>query len=196
MLIDYDMLIAYGGFARKYDKGSIIFREGDIPYFYYQVLEGEVKLFSTNADGKDLMQGFFKSGDSFGEPPLLLGRVYPSTAQACTASIIVKISKERLLSIMKDFPAITEKLLYAFARRIYDKATSVQIWVNQTPEDKIKSLFKKLKSEKGTKGPMLVPYTRQQIADITGLRVETVIRTLIRMSTEKKIDIIDHKVYY
>ncbi|HMR91845.1 MAG TPA: helix-turn-helix domain-containing protein, partial [Chitinophagaceae bacterium] len=41
-----------------------------------------------------------------------------------------------------------------------------------------------------------VPYPRQQIADFIGLRVETVIRTLVRMSREGKITIDNHKLYY
>ena len=41
----------------------------------------------------------------------------------------------------------------------------------------------------------LVPYTRQQIADMTGLRVETVIRTVSRLKEEGKISVIKHKIY-
>jgi len=196
MLIDYDILVAYGGFAKKYDKGDIIFREGDTPHFYYQVLEGEVKIYSTNMEGKDLMQGIFKCGDSFGEPPLLLSKPYPSTAQTSKASIIMRISRERLLNIFKDYPDIENKLMYIFAQRIYSKAKAVQVWVNQTPEDKIISFLDKIKEEEGTDKQLLIPYTRQQIADFTGLRVETVIRTLIRMCNEGKIHIENHKVYY
>ena len=38
--------------------------------------------------------------------------------------------------------------------------------------------------------------TRQEIADFTGLRVETVIRTLKRMEQENKIEIRNRKLYY
>jgi len=40
-----------------------------------------------------------------------------------------------------------------------------------------------------------VEITRQQIADLTGLRVETVIRAMKSLEKEGKIIIIDHKVY-
>lgn len=46
------------------------------------------------------------------------------------------------------------------------------------------------------KHSFLVPYTRQQIADLIGLRVETVIRTIKKMETENLL-LIDHsKIYY
>lgn len=196
MLIHYDLFIAYGGFARKYNKGSIIFREGETPYFFYQVLEGEVKVISTNGDGKELIQGIFTSGQSFGEPPLFAGKPYPSSAQTNCHSVILKIERERLFNILKDYPEITSKMLFVFAERIYDKALQSHILISQTPQERILILFKKLKEQSQKKSKLFIPYTRQQIADLTGLRVETVIRTLIRMNEKGKISIIDHKVYY
>ena len=42
----------------------------------------------------------------------------------------------------------------------------------------------------------LVEFTRQEIANFTGLRVETVIRELSKMSKTNKVEIINHKLYY
>ena len=196
MLINCDILIAYGGCAKKYEKDAIIFREGTAPRFLYQIVEGEVKLYSTNNEGKDLIQGLFKVGDSFGEPPLLLDKVYPSTAQTTTPGVIIKITREKLMNILDDYPEINRKILYTFAERIYDKATAAQIWLSHTPEEKIIGFLDKVKEEYGTTAKLLIPFTRQQIADFTGLRVETVIRTLIRMSEQDKVSIMDHKLYY
>lgn len=195
MQIDYDILITYGGVARKHKKGTLLFREGDMPYYYYQVVSGEIKLFSTNVEGKELIQGVFKEGQSFGEPPLLLAKAYPTTSQAVTDSVVIKLRKEHFDSILKDYPEFVEKMMYTFAERIYQKATSAQIWVQHTPEEKILQ-FLEARKIRGVGPVQIVPYTRQQIADYTGLRVETVIRTLLKMKTKGKIRIIDHKLYY
>lgn len=196
MSIDTELLIEYGGIQKKINKGEFIFFEGENPRFFHQIIIGEVKLFSTNGYGKELIQRVFKCGNSFGEPPLLLDKPYPSTAQATTTSVIIRICKKNLLNLLNDHPEMTEKLLLVFAERIYSKSLSVNIWVSRTPEEKILNFLNKIRRENlGTCNGM-VPYTRQQIADFTGLRVETVIRTLIKMKKEKKIDIIDHKLYY
>lgn len=196
MQIDYNILIAYGGVARKVEKGAIIFHEGNIPYFFYQLLEGAMKLYTANAEGKELTQGVFGPGQSFGEPPLLLDKVYPSTAQAVTPCVLVKIRKEKFCRILQDYPEIMSDLLYTFAKRIYGKAVAAQIWVRQTPEEKIVHFLEQNRSGATAEKPLQVPYTRQQIADFTGLRVETVIRTLIRMSRIGKVKILGHKLYY
>ncbi len=196
MLINYDILVAYGGFAKKYGKGEIVFREGDQPYYYYQVLEGEVKMYSTNIDGKDLIQDVFNCGDSFGEPSLLLSKPYPGTTQVSKASIIIRISRERLLNIFKDYPELENKLAYIFAQRLYQMSQSVQIFAHKEPEEKIVRFLDKMVKNGMCGKELPIPFTRQQIADYTGLRVETVIRTLIKMCNAGKIRIENRKVYY
>ena len=55
---------------------------------------------------------------------------------------------------------------------------------------------KKILKNNYSMNAIIIPYTRQQIADITGLRVETVIRTIKRMKEMEKIKIINHKIYF
>jgi CRP/FNR family transcriptional regulator len=196
MHITEDILITYGAVARKYEKGSYLFHEDSMPYYFYQILSGVVKLFSTSPEGRELTQGFFTDGQSFGEPPLLLGKCYPSTAQAVADSVVVKLRKEHFQSILHDYPELYQRLLYTFASRIYHKATAAQIWVRQTPEQKIVHFLKTNKASHTANAMEQVPYTRQQIADFTGLRVETVIRTLMKMKAKRLVKIDDHKLYY
>jgi CRP/FNR family transcriptional regulator len=196
MQVDYNILISYGGVTQKYEKGAVIFHKDTRAYFFYQVLEGSVRIFSANNDGKELVQGMFVAGQSFGEPPLLLNKPYPSTAQAATPCILVKISRDKLLNLLQDCPDVLQGLLYIFAERIYQKSCAAQVWVSQSPEEKIlQFLHNTVGPKTASAGMRPVSYTRQQIADFTGLRVETVIRTMLRMSEQKKIKIIDHKIY-
>jgi len=45
------------------------------------------------------------------------------------------------------------------------------------------------------KSNFCVPFTRQQLADMTGLRVETVIRTVKQLQKEGKLEIKEHKIF-
>lgn len=194
MQIDHNILIAYGGVSKRVSKGSFIFMEGDTPRFFFQLVEGEVKMFSTNIEGKEFIQGVFTGGNSFGEPPLLASKCYPSTAQASADSVIVKISKDKFINILQDYPSTALSLLQTFAKRLYNKATSTKILIGRTPEEKILGFFNKVRSTDCNE-KILIPYTRQEIADYTNLRVETVIRALLKMHEEGKVFIKDHKVY-
>lgn len=197
MNIDIDLLIAYGAVAKKYDKGDFIFYEGDQCRFYYQVLEGKVKMCNYNDEGRIFIQGLFNPGDSFGEPPLFINELYPACAQAETNAVLYKLSKETLFKLLTDYPELQMQFITNFAKRIYEKSSTNKNIISPHPEDRIIGFLKKYKKDHNHgKELIIIPYTRQQIADYLGLRVETVIRTLIKMEEEAKVDIRKHKLYY
>lgn len=91
---------------------------------------------------------------------------------------------------------MSHKLFLTFAERMYDMATYSSILIRPTPEEKLELFLQSIKKDIYSDKRLLVPYTRQQIANFTGLRVETVIRELIKMSKKKKVEIINRKLYY
>lgn len=196
MNIDIDVLMNYGATIKTIKKGEFLYVEGDEARFYYQVKEGNIKVLNINHEGKELIQRIHEDGESFGEPSLFIDRAYISSAYAVVDTTIVKLHKEKYLKLIDDYPIVARSILKCFAKSLYDKATTTQILMSHTPEDKIIGFLKKIKTEKKSLSPFLVPYTRQQIADFTGLRVETVIRTLSRLNTQQKVEIVNHKVYY
>lgn len=197
MQINTDVLITWGAAVKKCSKGEIIFMEGDAARRYYQIISGEVKLFNTNSEGKEFTQGIFYAGNSFGEPPLFINEPYPVTAIAVMETVIIKISSDNFFKIMEEYPYLYRDLLKEFAQRIFNKSTTARDITNNPPELRILGLLQSLKKkESDEKKKMLVSITRQEIANRTGLRVETVIRTLMKMKKMQKVDIIDHKLYY
>lgn len=195
MQLHVDLLLAYGASTKRLEKGEFIFMEGDEARFFFQIIQGKVKVFCTNDNGKELIHCIFETGDSFGEPPVLLGKPYPSSAICLEDTIILKLFGEKLPHIIKNDADFALRLIYILAKRTYDKSVKSQILISPTPAQKILSFFEKIKA--GNADTIIqIPYTRQQIADFTGLRVETVIRTLINLSAQNKVNIINHKVYY
>jgi len=198
MQIDLDLLFTWGAIARKYKKKDVIFYEDDLALFYYQIIEGSVRMYNINDEGKEFTQGIFCNGNSFGEPPLFINEIYPTTAVAAKDSVIIKLSKEKLMKILEDYPSVKLSFLELMAKRIYNKTISTKQIINQKPEHRIKSFLENYKKQNqlcySEKSP--IPYTRQEIADFTGLRVETVIRTLSEMNKANKVIIDKHKLYF
>ena len=197
MQIDTNILIAWGGIAKKYAKNEVIFHEDTEALFYYQVVEGQVKMININNDGKEYIQGIFHEGCSFGEPPLFVNEVYPTTAIAQKDSIVLKLSKSTFLKLLDEYPELTKSLLIQLAHRIYNKTVTARELIHNKPEDRILAFLKEYKKKfSNDTGLWLVPHTRKEIANLTGLRVETVIRALKKMETTKQVQIINHKLYY
>lgn len=196
MLIDTDTLLAYGATPKKWHKGEQIFAQENEARYFHQIDEGSVKMTSLTNDGKEFIQGVFHDGHSFGEPALWLQKPYPASAYAITDSLIYRLSRDKFLHLLDDHPHLFKRLFAIFADRLYCKTLTANILVNNSPEEKLIAFLQKIKNEEKLNEQGLVPFTRQQLADFTGLRVETVIRTLSKLSVNNKVKIIDHKLYF
>jgi CRP-like cAMP-binding protein len=64
------------------------------------------------------------------------------------------------------------------------------------PEHRLITVLKYFRSKLKAKDKSteVFPFTRQQLADMTGLRVETVIRTVKKMEKEGKLHLEGHKI--
>ena len=196
MQIDLDLLFTWGAIAKEYKKGEMIFCEDEMANFYFQIIEGSIRMYNSNDEGKEFTQGYFSEGQSFGEPPVFINEIYPSTAVAFQDSKIIKLSKDKFLKILDEYPSIQKQFLNLMCRRIHSKAITSKDIINQKPEFRIMAFLNANKKGKLGCEKEQVPFTRQEIANFTGLRVETVIRALSKMAKAKKVDIINHKIFY
>jgi CRP-like cAMP-binding protein len=197
LMIQQDLLLAWGGTFRKYDKNQSIFFEGDPPIFYYQVMEGSVRMANINDDGKEFIQGIFKKGDSFGEPVLFLDAVYPATAIANEACVVLRITRENFLHILKEYPDIHLSITRILAARIYNKSIVSKEIAGENPEHRVKTMLHLLKQQSKARNNerYKVELSRQQIADMTGLRTETVIRVMRKLHERGELCIEKGKVF-
>lgn len=196
--IDLNLLFTWGAVAKKYKKNDIIFSEDDLALFYFQILEGSVRMYNLSDQGKEFTQGFYSNGDSFGEPALFINEVYPTTAIASNDCIIIKLSKEKLMNILEDYPSIKLSFLELMARRTFNKTVAINQIISHKSEHRIKFFLKNYKKQNQLcySEKSLIPHTRQEIADSTGLCVETVIRTLSEMNKLNEVMIVKRKIYF
>ncbi len=51
-MIDQDTLHNTGAVLKKYQKGKLLFKEGDITHYYHQVHSGQIKMNNFHIIGK------------------------------------------------------------------------------------------------------------------------------------------------
>ena len=193
-----DLKILLGAYAtsKKYSKNEIIFEEGSVPRFFYMVLSGRVEMFYLSDEGKEFTQGTFNKNESFGEPPLLLNLRYPASARAKEQSEILRIGKEKFLELLESSSSLKDEILLLMARRIYSKALGLNSLSTCEPEKRIMLILKKYKFDHDIDPaqPIIFPGTRQDLANLTGLRIETVIRTLSKMKEKGTLRFSNKKI--
>ncbi|SEM12897.1 cAMP-binding domain of CRP or a regulatory subunit of cAMP-dependent protein kinases [Aquimarina amphilecti] len=198
-MISKDILLEAEAVLKEYKRGEQLFKEGDTPRYYYQVYSGEIKMNNHNDDGKEYIQGIFDSGKSFGEPPLFADFKYPANAEAITDARIWLLPKDKFLKVLEKNPLIHHKFTSTLALRLYYKAMMVSEISTQEPEHRILRIldyFKKNNQNTTTASSLYkIELTRQQLADLTGLRVETVIRAVKKLEQKGELLIKDRKIY-
>lgn len=197
MTIDVNILISYGAAVTRYKKGTVVYRQDEMARHYFQLLEGQVKVYNLSPASKEYVQGIFHDGESFGEPPLFIHQPYAATAVTMRDSVIIKLSADTFFHVLQEHPEIQQSLLKHFAQKLYDKSITARMLNHPSPEQRILDFLVYFKKKSGSSGQkVLIPYTRQELANLTGMRTETIIRTLQKLNKDKKVDIIDHKVYF
>ena len=196
-MIDIDLLLAWGGAYKKVKAGEIIFQEGQPCSFYYQLVSGNIRWVSIGDEGKDCILSMIEPGESFGEYPLFDDEPFLATAIAEKESIIIRLHKPTFLQLLKENNEINLAFTQLLSKRLRFKLSIIKSFSSHCPEKIIANLLNNLKIQNKnfcSKCNQL-KLTRQQIADMTGLRVETVIRTMRTMHEKGELIISKGKVY-
>lgn len=197
MKIDIDTLLAWGAAYKKVAAGEIIFQEGTESSFYYQLVSGKVRWVNINNEGKEFIQIIIEPDECFGELPLFDGEPFAATAIADEDSVIIRLHKSIFQQLLKENPELHFEFTKLLTQRLRFKFLILKELANHNPENSISTLlgyFKQTQKNICTKCNRL-KLTRQQIADMTGLRVETVIRTMKSMQLKGDLQITKGKVY-
>ncbi len=197
-MIDESLLLKFGAKKGVFEKSQIIIKQGEAARYYYQVSSGAVKMNNFNDDGKEFIQGIFVDGESFGEPPLFIGENYPANAIAIVPSKIIMLNKQKFLELLDIHHDIHLAVTINLSKRLYFKTIMASEISSQYPEHRVLKLIDYFKSKANKmieQKSYKVEVTRQQIADLTGLRVETVIRAIKSLEKKGEVKIMDRKVY-
>jgi CRP/FNR family cyclic AMP-dependent transcriptional regulator len=175
-----------------YKRGEVIYEPGQHPRYVYFVKSGEVRMFTVNDDGKEFTQGVFKGTQYFGEPALLLQRPYLAFTVALkdTELILADLAQfQKLIGDNKDF---SMELIRTLSDRLFYKSMMLEELANEQADHRLRTLINYLGKELQAGEQLNV--TRQALADRSGLRVETVIRTLKKMAEEGSVKLIRGKI--
>lgn len=180
-------------------KDQVLFHEGDKALDYFQVEEGSVKMFIASNDGQEFIQGIFTSGESFGEPALIGNFPYPGSVVALENAKVWKLPGDYFVQMLRENFDLHLKMDQVLCQRLRYKSMVLSEISSYEPEHRISALLKYYKTKNvkpGLSARVIVPYTRQQLADMSGLRVETVIRTVKKMEKDGKLSLEGHKIKF
>ncbi|MDC8107134.1 Crp/Fnr family transcriptional regulator [Chryseobacterium sp. PTM-20240506] len=198
MIIGEELLIKHGAVNKYFAPGEIIFREDSTPNQYFQIVTGMVELFNFHQNGREFTHNILYDGQSIGESLLFTEKPYPMSAIAKTDCNILCLGRNEFTSLAAQNFDVMQNLLQCMSERLYHKYVMLFNMSSIEPSVKIKTILDYIKDYnlRNISDAFEVPFTRQQIANLTGMAVETVIRTIKKMEADNILTIEKGKILY
>jgi signal transduction histidine kinase len=108
------------------EKGEILLRQGEAAHHFWILLEGELELFQTQADGREMTWMSMPNGQAFGELPLLANIPNAVSMRAAVPSDLLQFNEEGFWKLMTSCPTVRRAILSNMAKR-FQKLQSVTL---------------------------------------------------------------------
>jgi CRP-like cAMP-binding protein len=165
-----------------------IYFEGDPGDHLYLVATGKVKLMRHASAGREVLLDVLRGGEYFGNLSFINNSGYAETAIAQTDCCILQISAQNFEKVLIRYPDVTMKVLQAVGQRLEESQEIIKQLSVYTADQRIAAtllrLAKKLGEQKQGGVLIQLPFSRQDLAAMTGTTIETVSRVMSRFSGE------------
>lgn len=176
-----------------YKKGQLIYHAQTMPRAVYFIKSGRVRMVTVNEEGKEFIQGIFKPGEYFGEPALILNKRYLAHTIATQDSEIIAVNSTQFFSLLEANREFSMDLIRTMSHRLFYKSMMLEELANEQADHRIGTLLNYLLADLQPGEELKL--TRQQLADMSGLRVETVIRTIKKLSGQQEFKLLRGKLF-
>jgi CRP/FNR family transcriptional regulator len=187
---DRQRLAAVAG-TRAYDKGAVIFSEGDPSDQLFTVMDGRVKVVKTTARGTDVILEIFGPGDPLGAVAVYESRAYPATAVTLEPTTCLVVPRQAFFALLERYPTLVRGLLTGLTHRLVELTNRLAELSTGRVEARLARFFLKLARDIGQRRTdgIFVPLvlSRQEIADMIGTTIETSIRIMSRWGKEQLV---------
>jgi CRP/FNR family transcriptional regulator len=170
--------------VKRYDKGAMIFGEGDPSDSMYTVVTGRVKVSKMTARGTDIILELFGPGDPVGAVAVYESRAYPASATALEPTTCLLIPRKEFFAMLETHPTMVRGLLVGLTHRLVELTVRLTELSGGRVEARLARFLLKLADDIGQPRAdgVFIPLalSRQEIADMIGTTIETSIRIMSR----------------
>lgn len=117
-LSDEELRCLEGAEEIHLQKNDLLARQGEVAHYFWILLEGELRLFQTLADGKEAILAPITSGNAFGEVPLLSNTPNLVSLRATEPAHLLQFDENAFWSLMTTCPDVRKAILGNMAMRI------------------------------------------------------------------------------
>lgn len=179
------------GHHRRLARGQTLIWEGDDSVVVANVIEGVLKLSTSLGDGREQIVGIAYPSDFIGRP---FGRRSCQSVTALTDSKLCLFSRVEFDAFARSQPDLEHELLQRTLRELDRARSFMTLLARKTAAERVATLLLDVAQRLGQPGERIeLPFTRQQMADLLGMTIETVSRQLSRLKRQGIVALPDRR---
>ncbi|WNG32717.1 Crp/Fnr family transcriptional regulator [Archangium violaceum] len=162
---------------RRYNKGEVIFHQGDVGTALFIVRKGEVAIRLSSSEGKEVILGLLGRGESFGELALLDGEPRSTDAVAREETHLLSLHQEDFRRFLSERPQVAMGLLAVLSRMVRRVTQIVHDSAFLDARARLARVLLDLAERQGQPAPdggvVLPKLTQVELANLCGLTRES-----------------------
>src|SRR4051812_12918898 len=172
------------GASMSYGRNSEIYGEGEEADYLYKVVSGAVRTYKVLADGRRQVGSFHLPGDFFG---LEAGDEHTLSAEAIADTRLLVIKRSAVVALA-DRDKNVSRELWALTSRELQRVQEHILLLVRTAQERVAAFLLEMARRLPTGNAVMLPMSRQDIADYLGLTIETVSRTFTQLENAATIE--------
>jgi CRP-like cAMP-binding protein len=118
--------LATGCTLRRFERGKLVFRQGDPCHHCHVVITGQIKLFVLSATGTEKIVELCGPDHSFAEAIMFIGRPYVVSAQTLSETLLLSIEKQTVLDEITSNSSFALRMLAGLSWRLHSLIKDVE----------------------------------------------------------------------
>lgn len=174
---------------REYQRGDVLFWEGDPCDGLFIVQQGSAKIFRLSPQGRQYIVRILQEGDTFAEVPAFDEGTNPANVETLEAARFWVINSKKLHELVMAHPTFAQKVLVNFGGMLRGMVKMVSEMAFYQVTHRLARLIAELPQEKSAPH-----WTQEQLAAKLGTVREVVARSLKEMERSGAIKMEDRRI--
>jgi CRP/FNR family transcriptional regulator len=168
--------------SKHFNKGEIIFTEGDDGVGFFVIVDGTVKIFKVSSEGKEQIFHIFGSSEPFGEVPVFTGQPFPASAEAIADSHLLFFSRTDFVELISKNPSLSLNMLAVLSKRLRQFTIQIENLSLKEVPARLASYLLYMASEQDKDDVVTLSISKGQLASLLGTIPETLSRIFAKMA--------------
>ena len=183
---------------QRFDRGELLFNEGDRCQGLYLVANGKIRIFKLSPSGREQILAVEGPGSSFAELPVFDGGTYPASASALEDAEVLFISRKDFHGLCLQHPEVGLKVIAVVGARLRRLVGIIEELSFTTVRQRLIAVLLRLARTDGKRSKegvvIEMPGSHQDLAAELGTVRELISRNLGRLEAEGYLDVEGRKI--